>query len=172
MNTDVYTPSDSYNTPVTYIEESKEPIKTAYKVSGIVFDDINGDGLYSSSDNPISSATVHLKGKVGNIIQTMFSYTSGYYSFSNIVPGEYTIEVNYIGLTTKKKVTITDSDQASVNIPVLYSYNNNSNNSNNNNDIIGDNNNNNSSNNNGGEQPTYYKDVSLDSVVMNVKKVV
>ena len=123
LNLDVYTPRASYNTLVTYIAEQEQPEKR-YKVSGIVFDDINGDGLYSSSDQPISSATVHLKGKVGNIVQTMFSYTSGYYSFSNIVPGEYTIEVNYMGLTSKKKITITDEEQINANIPVLYTYNN------------------------------------------------
>lgn len=123
LNLDVYTPRASYNKVVNYIAEQEQPEKR-YKVSGIVFDDINGDGLYSSSDQSISSATVHLKGKVGNIVQTMFSYTSGYYSFSNIVPGEYTIEVNYMGLTSKKKITITDEEQINANIPVLYTYNN------------------------------------------------
>ena len=174
LNLDVYQPKDTYNSTVTFTKEPEEQEKK-YKVSGIVFDDINGDGLYSSNDQPISSATVHLKGRVGNIVQTMFSYTSGYYSFSNIVPGEYTIEVTYMGLTAKKKITITDSEQLSVNIPLLYSKNNNTgdggnSNGNNNNGNNGNNNNGNSNNNenngnNGNNQQNYYKDLALTGSV-------
>ena len=168
LNLDVYTPRASYNTLVTYVAEQEQPEKR-YKVSGIVFDDINGDGLYSSSDQPISSATVHLKGKVGNIVQTMFSYTSGYYSFSNIVPGEYTIEVSYMGLTSKKKITITDEEQTNANIPVLYTYNNTNKPSNpdnpgnipNNPSTPSTPNNPSNPGNNNNNQQTFYKDVSL-----------
>lgn len=167
LNLDVYTPRASYNKIVNYIAEQEQPEKR-YKVSGIVFDDINGDGLYSSSDQPISSATVHLKGKVGNIVQTMFSYTSGYYSFSNIIPGDYTIEVNYMGFTSKKKITITDEEQMNANIPVLYTYHNTNNNKPSN---PGDTPNQPSNpstpnkpgngNNGNNNQQTFYKDVSL-----------
>lgn len=98
----------------------------------------------------------------------MFSYTSGYYSFSNIIPGDYTIEVNYMGFTSKKKITITDEEQMNANIPVLYTYHNTNNNKPSN---PGDTPNQPSNpstpnkpgngNNGNNNQQTFYKDVSL-----------
>jgi hypothetical protein len=61
-------------------------------ISGTVFIDRNGDGQPDSGDTPVGT-TVTLYDDQGNVVQTTTTNGSGFYSFSDVPPGEYTVQV-------------------------------------------------------------------------------
>jgi fimbrial isopeptide formation D2 family protein/uncharacterized repeat protein (TIGR01451 family) len=63
-------------------------------VSGLVFADLNRNGLYDGTDYPITNVTITLTGtnilgqNVTNVLQTL---ANGTYDFTNLLPGAYSI---------------------------------------------------------------------------------
>jgi hypothetical protein len=91
-------------------------------ISGTVFIDKNGDGLPDSSDIPVGTM-VTLYNDQFEVVQTTTTNGSGFYSFTDVPPGEYTIVVvpptgangpTSITLTVEGGVTQTDVDFAFV----------------------------------------------------------
>lgn len=63
-------------------------------VSGIAFEDSNGNGIKDESEAVLSNITVKLKDQSGNVLQSTTTGSLGTYSFSNLVPGTaYTIQM-------------------------------------------------------------------------------
>lgn len=62
------------------------------KISGYVYVDANKNGLKDSGEAPLVNVTIKLYDGDGNIIGTTTTNSSGYYEFSNLIPGIYTIE--------------------------------------------------------------------------------
>ncbi|MCP4105010.1 MAG: Cna B-type domain-containing protein [Desulfobacteraceae bacterium] len=60
-------------------------------ISGVVFDDINGNGIMDSNEVGLNNVTVELADADGNVVQTVSTYAGGSYVFTNVSPGDYTI---------------------------------------------------------------------------------
>ena len=66
-------------------------------ISGIVFDDVNGDGLRQSGDNPVSGWTVYLDANDNGVLDSGESSqttdASGTYSFDQLALGGYRVRI-------------------------------------------------------------------------------
>ena len=51
--------------------------------------DANGDGIQDSTEAGISNVTVHLYDAASNVLESTTTDASGYYAFTNLVPGTY-----------------------------------------------------------------------------------
>lgn len=119
INNNVFTPSVSYNTYLEFTEDNNEPV--LYSIAGTVFNDINANNLFDAEDNVISNATVYLCEKVGNILKTVRTFTSGYYSFENVSSGTYVLKVEYLGNRYSKEVYIDSNSLVNCNLPLIIS---------------------------------------------------
>lgn len=79
--------------------ETKNNINFGYKcglqlgkISGYVYVDENKNGVKDADEAPLSNVTIKLYDKDGVIIGTTLTNASGYYEFSGLIPGIYTIE--------------------------------------------------------------------------------
>ena len=61
-------------------------------IQGTVFDDENGDGQQQASDPGLSGWTVQLLDSSSQVVATTQTATDGSYSFSNLLPGTYTVQ--------------------------------------------------------------------------------
>jgi uncharacterized protein (DUF2141 family) len=62
-------------------------------VSGVVFQDLNGDGVMNGSDVGLSSISVQLVNAAnGNVIGTINPDSNGNFSFSGLTPGKYLVQ--------------------------------------------------------------------------------
>lgn len=61
-------------------------------ISGIVFNDMNNDGIIDASENGIESVTINLMNG-SDILQTILSQADGSYSFNQLVQGSYVLEI-------------------------------------------------------------------------------
>ncbi len=67
---------------------------TLPNVSGYIWSDLDKDGIDNGTGEPqISGVTVALKDLTGKVIATTTTDADGYYEFSGVEPGNYTIEV-------------------------------------------------------------------------------
>jgi len=60
-------------------------------ISGVVYNDLNGDGVQQASEPGIGGVTVELKDSGGTVIATITTAGDGSYLFRNIAAGEYTM---------------------------------------------------------------------------------
>ncbi|MDM8517097.1 SdrD B-like domain-containing protein, partial [Desulfobacterales bacterium HSG16] len=60
-------------------------------VAGIVFNDMNGNGLQDADENGIAGVTIELLDNSGNITANVATDRNGSYIFSDIAPGDYKI---------------------------------------------------------------------------------
>lgn len=67
-----------------------EVVRPLPKLSGTVFNDLNGDGVYNASDTPVPGYEVRLV-QNGTVIDTMTTDTNGDYEFMNFAPGTYDV---------------------------------------------------------------------------------
>ena len=76
-------------------------------VSGVVFNDLNGDGVQGPGENGIPGVTVTLKDSSGNPVGTTTTGANGSYSFPNVPPGPYTVvETDPSGYTSTTPNTV------------------------------------------------------------------
>jgi uncharacterized repeat protein (TIGR01451 family)/LPXTG-motif cell wall-anchored protein len=62
-------------------------------VTGTVYYDTNADKANNSGDTPLSGATIHLKDANGITIGSTLTDSNGNYSFENLIPGNYSIQL-------------------------------------------------------------------------------
>ncbi|MDD5725541.1 MAG: SdrD B-like domain-containing protein, partial [Candidatus Omnitrophica bacterium] len=91
------------------------------EIRGIVFDDTDGDGKYSSGEKGVSGVAITLDGD-----KTVLTGVDGTYLYSQAQPGEHelsasinTIPVYYLPLVPlKKKFPLQEGDSSVWNIPL------------------------------------------------------
>lgn len=75
-------------------------------VSGVVFNDINGDGIRNPGENGINGVVVQLIDDEGNVVQTVTD-ENGNYGFTGVSTGSYTIvEIDPAGFISSTENTI------------------------------------------------------------------
>lgn len=85
------------------------------KIEGIVWHDLNGDGIQGTSEPFMSQINVTLTGTTSGgqeIVITNYSGLNGYYGFANLEPGNYMVIVE--NPFTDGSFTIKDQDEADV----------------------------------------------------------
>ena len=83
-------------------------------IAGIVYADVDGDGLFGAGDTPISSSTIELRNSGGMVINSATTGPAGTYSFST----DNTIVVSPATLQQTATVPLTATDfSTTVNIP-------------------------------------------------------
>ncbi|VVB68967.1 SdrD B-like domain protein [uncultured archaeon] len=112
-------------TPVVPVEQPK------FSIAGVVFDDVNGNGVMEANEVGLANWTVNLEQPAGTVIESAATTMDGKFAFLDLAAGEYTVsEVMQMGWNliapadNKITVTITNasvSDLAFANqmIPVV-----------------------------------------------------
>ena len=72
---------------VTYTNGNKQA-----DISGIVWDDANGNCILDKDEEKLSGWTVTLKDASNNVIATDTTDENGYYEFNNVAPGKYKLQ--------------------------------------------------------------------------------
>ncbi|MDU0478566.1 SdrD B-like domain-containing protein [Staphylococcus chromogenes] len=81
------------NAAVRNVDVGVKPLAT---IKGTVFKDEDGDGKNAGADSPIGGQTVQLIGANGQVVATTTTAADGSYTFTDQVPGTYSIKVvNY-----------------------------------------------------------------------------
>jgi RHS repeat-associated protein len=87
------------NSPVAIAPTSGTNISGEYlgefqslTISGLVFDDVAGNGTYASGDQGLSGWTVDLLNSVHSVVASAQTDANGNYSLTGVVPGTYTVE--------------------------------------------------------------------------------
>jgi hypothetical protein len=84
-------------------------------LSGEVFADNNGDGALDNSESGLSGFTVNLLNSSSQIINTATTLANGQFSFTDVGPGTYTVQVvaksPYVATTATSQITVTSSGQ-------------------------------------------------------------
>jgi len=76
---------------VTYtITPTQTPVPG--RIDGVVFTDLNANGLQDPGELGISGVTVTLYDNLGGVLATRITTGSGAYSFTSLVPGDYTVD--------------------------------------------------------------------------------
>lgn len=73
--------------------DATPPSTDTFSVSGTLFVDVNGNGVYDLDDPLLSNTTVTLYDSDGNEIASMTTGSDGSYSFSGLSEGDYTLSV-------------------------------------------------------------------------------
>ena len=60
-------------------------------ISGLAFNDLNGNGIQDTSDPVLAGQTINLFDSKGTVISSIQTDSSGNYSFADVGPGTYTI---------------------------------------------------------------------------------
>jgi len=88
-------------------------------LSGVVFKDVNGNGIRDAQDPGIGGVTITLKDALGNVVATTVTAADGSYAFTGLPAGNYTVEetqpVGYGSSTSDTRTaTVTAGSSASV----------------------------------------------------------
>jgi hypothetical protein len=88
-------------------------------VSGVVFDDVNGNGTQDSGESGISGVTVQLR-QGGSTISTTLTNASGVYSFTGVIAGSYVVReidpVGYVSTTSNDRpISVAPNGSATAN---------------------------------------------------------
>ncbi len=73
------------------IEITVDPTQCVF-LGDFVFEDTNGNGQQDLDEPGVPNATVNLKDASGNVIGTTTTGTNGEYSFTDLVPGTYSVQ--------------------------------------------------------------------------------
>ncbi|WP_426954437.1 SdrD B-like domain-containing protein [Muricoccus radiodurans] len=65
---------------------------TPARVSGLLFTDLNGDGIRATGEAGIAGQTVQLLNSAGTVVATTTTASNGTYSFGSVTPGQYQVQ--------------------------------------------------------------------------------
>jgi uncharacterized protein (TIGR03118 family) len=71
---------------------STPPPGLAGNISGMKFNDSNGNGIKDPEESGLANWTIVLKNSTGSIVETMMTDTDGNYTFDGLAEGNYTVE--------------------------------------------------------------------------------
>ncbi|MCB1582061.1 MAG: hypothetical protein KDI92_03285 [Xanthomonadales bacterium] len=104
----------------------------ANQVSGVVFDDFNGDGVQDNNDADIENVELKLLDNNQSTIQTIQTAADGSYQFAPVNNGEYTIQVTESGvladaqITSGNQMTVLNIENNHAQMDFAYQYSNSS----------------------------------------------
>jgi protocatechuate 3,4-dioxygenase beta subunit len=76
-------------------------------ISGVVFNDANGNGAKDNGENSLGGVRVELLDAAGNVITSTVTAGDGSYLFANVTPGNYKVrEVDPLGFTSTTPNTV------------------------------------------------------------------
>ncbi|MCP3996903.1 MAG: DUF11 domain-containing protein, partial [bacterium] len=94
VNTGTATGEDEDGDPVTDDDiHSTDVIPTA-SVGDLVWHDLNGDGVVGAGEPGLDGVTVTLYDGLGSVVGTTVTSGGGAYSFADLPPGDYTVDVD------------------------------------------------------------------------------
>ncbi len=82
--------------PNETLKEQNGSIVVKSKLSGVAFEDVNGDDLNNGSDKTIANVMVTLYDENNQVIATTTTDSNGHYEFNDLYPGKYHVEFNDI----------------------------------------------------------------------------
>ena len=88
-------------------------------ISGVVFNDLNGDGRLESGEPGLAGWTVNLLNGSNQVIGTAATDSGGSYTFASLLPGTYTVEVvsqSGYDASSAASVTLTDDNGEADNV--------------------------------------------------------
>lgn len=132
INTALYTPSDYYNSYLSFEDLSSNSINT-YTISGIIFHDKNNNSLYDTNETGLSSIPIKLTDTTNTLISSTISDSVGFYSFSDLKPGLYTVNTLINNKQINRQIILGSSNVSDYNIGFFYKDSNNENQSSNSN---------------------------------------
>ena len=68
------------------------PSAVPFTISGLVFNDLNGDGIQQVSEPGLAGWAVSLLDDLGATLRTVHSDSAGAFTFTSVAPGTYTVE--------------------------------------------------------------------------------
>jgi fimbrial isopeptide formation D2 family protein/uncharacterized repeat protein (TIGR01451 family) len=86
-----------------------------YKLATIgdrVWEDTNGDGLQNDGATGIVGATVQLLNSSGSVIRTTTTGDDGFYQFTGLIPGDYSVQVLPAGFTASPRNANSNGSEA------------------------------------------------------------
>ena len=88
--------------PIVIIDRSDEPgASCTASISGTVCEDTDGDQAFSTGDTPLTGVRIDLSDGQSTITDT--TDANGFYQFTNLMPGSYTVTENdppgYVSIT-------------------------------------------------------------------------
>ena len=78
-------PAAINETPVAPVEQPK------FSIAGVVFDDVEGNGVIEANEAGLANWTVNLEQPAGTIIESATTTMDGKFAFMNLTAGEYTV---------------------------------------------------------------------------------
>ncbi len=69
------------------------PITSLAAADGLVWNDLNGDGLQSVDEPGLSNVPVSLLDRSGSVVATAVTDNNGIYQFKNMTPGVYSVKI-------------------------------------------------------------------------------
>lgn len=75
-----------------WVWKVREPMAGNGSISGMKFNDSNGDGHKNKGESGLSNWTIMLKNSSGSLVETMVTDQDGKYKFVNLEAGNYTVE--------------------------------------------------------------------------------
>ena len=89
---------------------------SARTISGMAFNDLNGNGTQDGAEPAFSGATIELLHSSRNVVDTTTTLANGNYQFSDLADGQYTVKVTVptgLSATTSGEVSATISNSRS-----------------------------------------------------------
>ena len=91
-----------------------------YEVKGMVFNDVNGNGIKDFDEVGIPNVLIKLWGTSANLIATQLTNSQGKFNFTNVIPGDYHVQEidlpGYISTTPNSQfITVTSSNITNIN---------------------------------------------------------
>ncbi|MFK8069104.1 MAG: SdrD B-like domain-containing protein [Gammaproteobacteria bacterium] len=94
------------------------PVNYVAGITGVVWLDTDGDDLLGGSENQLEGWTIIVRDSGGNIVGTLVTTADGSFDFTDLSPGDFTIDAITPGGVTFYRDTITVPNATVVNVPV------------------------------------------------------
>jgi hypothetical protein len=111
--TEMPAPNETAATNLTAVTPAEQP---KFSITGVVFDDLEGNGVMDGNEAGLANWTVNLEQPAGTVIQSATTSMDGKFGFMDLAVGEYTVsEVMQMGWNliapadNKFTVTITNA---------------------------------------------------------------
>jgi hypothetical protein len=93
--TETPAPNETAATNLTAVTPAEQP---KFSITGVVFDDLEGNGVMDGNEAGLANWTVNLEQPAGTVVQSATTTMDGKFAFTDLAAGEYTVsEVMQMG---------------------------------------------------------------------------